>query len=96
MTYQQSAHVVTDEPARFMKQLCRHFGHKLEVEFGDDRGSIVFPAGRCDLAVEPGVLVLVTSSETVEGAAQVADVIARHLLRFGLKSNLEVAFAPVA
>ena len=96
MTYRQSARVATDEPARFMKQLCRHFGHKLEVEWSEDRGSIVFSAGRCDLTAEPGELVLATSSETLEGAAQVADVIASHLLRFGAKSNLEVAFAPVA
>jgi hypothetical protein len=96
VTYHQSARVATDEPARFMKQLCRHFGHKLEVEWSEDKGSIVFTSGRCDLVVEPGVLALDTSSETEEGAAQVADVIASHLLRFGAKSNLEVEFAPVA
>ena len=38
MTYEQHARVATDESARFMKQLCRHFGHKLEVELDETRG----------------------------------------------------------
>jgi hypothetical protein len=96
MTFKQHARVATDEPARFMKQLCRHFGHKIPAEFDEERGSIVFSDGRCDLTVEPETLVLVTTSETPEGAAHVARVMASHLTRFGFRSNLEVAFAPVA
>jgi hypothetical protein len=96
MTFQQQARVQTDEPARFMKQLCRHFGHKLEVAFDDASGSIVFSDGRCDLTTEPRELVLVTTAETEAGAAHVADVMASHLTRFGFRSNLVVEFAPVA
>jgi hypothetical protein len=96
MTYEQHARVATDESARFMKQLCRHFGHKLEVEFDDRHGTIAFSKGRCDLTAEPGVLVLVTSAESEEDAATVADVIGSHLTRFGFKSGLTVAFEPVA
>jgi uncharacterized protein len=96
MPFKQHARVETEYPARFMKQLCRHFGHKIQAEFDDEHGSIVFADGRCDLSVEPATLVLVTTSETAEGAAHVADVMARHLVRFGFRSNLEVTFAPVA
>jgi uncharacterized protein len=96
MTFQQHARVQTTEPARYMKQLCRHFGHKIPAEFDDDRGSIEFSDGRCELTVEPETLVLVTTSESVEGAAHVADVIASHLTRFGFREELSVAFAPVA
>jgi uncharacterized protein len=96
MMFQQHARVQTGEPARFMKQLCRHFGHKIPAEFDDEHGSIVFSDGRCDLSVEPGTLVLVTTSESVAGAAHVADVMASHLTRFGFRENLSVAFAPVA
>ena len=94
MTYEQHARVATDEPARFMKQLCRHFGHKLAVEFDDKHGSIVFAAGRCDLSAEAEALELVASSDSEEGAARVAEVIGSHLTRFGFKSGLTVAFEP--
>jgi hypothetical protein len=96
MTFKQHARVETAYPARFMKQLCRHFAHKIPADFDDERGSIVFSDGRCDLSVEPETLVLVATGETPEGAAHVADVIARHLVRFGFRSGLEVTFAPVA
>jgi hypothetical protein len=94
MTYEQHARVATDESARFMNQLCRHFGHKLDVEFDDTRGSIVFSMGRCDLTAEPGALVLVPTTESEQDAARVAEVIASHLTRFGFKSGLTVEFEP--
>lgn len=78
-----------------MKQLCRHFGHKLEAEFDDTHGTIAFSAGRCDLTAEERTLVLVVSGESEEDAARLADVIGSHLTRFGFKSGLAVAFEPV-
>ena len=34
------AHVATAKPGPYMKQLCRHFGHRNEVTFDDERGEI--------------------------------------------------------
>jgi hypothetical protein len=96
VTHEQHARVATDESVRFMKQLCRHFGHKLESGFDEERGWIVFSAGRCDLAAEADALVLVASSDSEEGAARVAEVMASHLTRFGFRSGLTVAFEPGA
>jgi hypothetical protein len=32
-----------------MRQLCKHFGHKLDASYGDDSGYIQFDFGRCEL-----------------------------------------------
>lgn len=37
------AHVPTDNGSRYLRQLCKHWSHNMEVAFDDERGTIVFP-----------------------------------------------------
>ena len=37
------AHVKTENASRYLQQLCKHWAHKLKVEFTHEKGSIVFP-----------------------------------------------------
>lgn len=41
--------MATDKPVAYMRQLCKHFGHKVDASFGDGSGYIQFEFGRCDL-----------------------------------------------
>ena len=34
------AEVATDKPVAYMRQLCKHFGHKIDASFDDDSGHI--------------------------------------------------------
>ena len=43
------AEVTTDKPVAYMRQLCKHFGHKVDASFGEDSGHIQFEFGRCEL-----------------------------------------------
>ena len=38
-----SAIVPTAQASRYLQQLCKHWQHNLEVEFGKERGRVVFP-----------------------------------------------------
>jgi len=88
-----TARVSTDRPARYAKQLAAHMGRKVPAEWSEEtgRGSLVFGAGRAELAAEDGALLL-----SVEGAeeslAQLEDVVGRHLVRFGTRDELVVAW----
>jgi len=89
-----TAHVATAKPAPYMKQLCRHFGHRNEVSFDDERGEIRLAAGVCVLdATAPGELVLIATAEDAERLEHLEHVIASHLERFGSGDGLSVAFA---
>lgn len=46
------ADVATDKPVPYMRQLCKHFGHKLAASFDDDSGYIQFEYGRCELQTD--------------------------------------------
>ena len=87
--------VATSKPTPYLKQLCKHFGHKIEVEFDDEHGRIVFPMGECTLDATAGdALVLRASAEDEDRLADVKRIVGSHLARFGRRDELDVAWAP--
>jgi hypothetical protein len=89
------AKVATERPERYLKQLVSHLGNKVETEMTEDgrSGSLTFTSGTCELAAEPGTLVMTAQAEDIELLARVQDVVARHLVRFGTKDELVVEWS---
>jgi hypothetical protein len=84
------ATVKTESPSLNLKKLCRHFSHKTETEFDDERGEIRFPFGTALLHAQPGELVLQGRSDSGEALERLEGVIASHLVRFASKESLTV------
>ncbi|GAB7183102.1 DUF2218 domain-containing protein [Kitasatospora sp. Ki12] len=86
-----TAHVSTDRPGRYAKQLAAHMGRKIEATYSEEtgRGTLVFSAGTATLEARPDALLL-----TVEGERDklpgLEDVVGRHLVRFGARDELVV------
>ena len=85
--------VVTETPERYAKQLCDHLGRRSVVEFADGNGRIVLTAGVLVLRSEPGLLTLSAEAKTDDDLAAVQDVAARHLERFGRRTELQVEWS---
>ena len=91
------ARVATERPSPYLKQLCKHFGHKVEATFDDTSGRIAFPFGTCELdASQEGLLVLRVTPTPDGDADRCAEVVGGHLERFGRRDELAVTWAPVA
>ncbi|MER6443736.1 DUF2218 domain-containing protein [Streptomyces venezuelae] len=92
-----TARVVTDRPARYIKQLVSHMGHKATTDLASDgRGTITVAAGTCILTPTPDRLELTATAVDLPSLAGVQDVITRHLVRFATQEELSVAWtAPV-
>jgi uncharacterized protein len=89
------AHVATAKPAPYMKQLCRHFGHRVEVSFDDEQGEIHLASGVCRLAVtSTEELTLTATADDAESLETLSHVIGGHLERFGSRDELVVAWTP--
>ena len=84
---QSISHVRTAKASQYLQQLCKHFGHKVPVEFDELDGSISLPFGTCVLQARGEELVL-----TVEGAdtGKLEQVIGNHLERFAFRESLNV------
>jgi hypothetical protein len=87
------ARVTTAKSAVYMKQLCRHFGHKNPAEFSDTDGRIEFEFGTCEFAAQGDVLVLRALAKDEESVARVEQVIGSHLERFAHRDPLQVTWS---
>lgn len=57
-----TAHVITDRPERYAKQLISHLGHKAHA----DRGRITFRSGTCSLVSSHRELVLIAAAADLD------------------------------
>jgi len=87
-----TADVSTDKPVPYMRQLCKHFGHKVDASFGEDSGYIQFEYGRCELHAADRTLRLEVSAADGESHERMERVIGSHLERFGRRDGLSVAW----
>lgn len=92
MTLTAQAAVPTAAASRYLTQLCKHFGHKIPVRYDDTTGRAEFPWGICHLAAADGVLTLRLSAEDEASLARVKAVVEDHLVRFGWRETLHVAW----
>ncbi|MFI5977807.1 DUF2218 domain-containing protein [Streptomyces sp. NPDC051452] len=86
-----TARVTTGRPARYVKQLVSHMGHKTTATLASDgRGTITVAAGTCTLTPAADRLELTATAVDAESLARVQDVITRHLVRFATREELAV------
>jgi uncharacterized protein len=92
-TLTSQADVATDKPVPYMRQLCKHFGHKVDAAFDDHSGYIQFELGRCDLRAGDGELHLTVSADDEESRERLRNVVGSHLERFGRRDELSVTWS---
>jgi len=91
-----TARVTTEQPRRYLGQLCKHFAHKLPVTLEEARGSIAFPMGTCRLEAAEGLLLLRAEADGAEALERLQDVVGRHLLRFAFRAPPTIDWRPGA
>ncbi|WP_342362033.1 DUF2218 domain-containing protein [Terrarubrum flagellatum] len=81
-----SARVPTANGSRYLQQLCKHWAHKMEVEFTPEKGRVNFPSGSVAIMAATGdaldVRIEAGDSESLERMKQ---VVASHLDRFAFR-----------
>jgi len=81
--------ITTAHASKYLQQLCRHWAHKLQVEFSPTHGEIVFGEGRaCVLDADEDGLTIVVSAPDVAQTARLGDVVVEHLNRFAFREIL--------
>lgn len=86
-----TARVATGRPARYVKQLVSHMGHKTTATLeSDGRGTITVASGTCTLTPMTDRLELTATAVDAESLVRVQNVITRHLVRFASREELVV------
>ena len=92
--FTSKATVTTNRASGYLQQLCKHFEHKIEVQFDTQTGQIKFPFGSCVLAADQEVLELVVAAKSQPDLAKTCRVIASHLERFAFRENPTINWQP--
>jgi catechol 2,3-dioxygenase len=84
--------VRTEKPTPYLKQISKHFAHKLDVRFDDRESVIPLAAGHAELHAGDGALTIDAFAQTPAGLERVEHVVGSHLERFGSRDELSVSF----
>lgn len=87
---QAAASVTTASASRYLTQLCKHFAHKITVEYDETSGRAEFAWGTCQLSADAAALHLRLTAATPEGLERIKAVVDDHLLRFGWREKLAI------
>lgn len=87
-----STDIKTDKASRYLQQLCKHWSHKLTVEFNEESGFVKFSSCQLNLIAKEDLLTLELVGNEDTDMDRMKDVVERHLDRFawregGLKYN---------
>lgn len=79
---EKHAVIATDEAARFVRMLCKHFAHKVKADWDEQRGWVEFAMGRCDMQAREKDLQVRCQAANQSELEEVADTIKSHFDRF--------------
>jgi hypothetical protein len=80
-----TAHVPTANASRYLKQLCKHWSHKLDVELEENSGTVRFPEAVARMKAGEAELVVTVEAESAETLERMKGVVATHLDRFAFR-----------
>ena len=88
--------VQTDNASKYLQQLCKHWSHKLPVEFDLHQGVVTFENATVTFRASENLLAIEIESPDPVEAERKQGVVARHVERFAFREQLEFQWtAPV-
>lgn len=86
MTATTTARAPTTRASRYIQQLCKHWAHKMDVEFTAQAGAIAFPGGAVvRLAAHASEIEVHIETPSADMIPAMREVVARHLDRFAFR-----------
>jgi len=79
----------TENASRLIKRLCKHFSHKVEVNFDETHGEVDFPFGECEMEATDKTLTFTLQAEDEEGLQRGQKVVSDHADQFARDEQLQ-------
>ena len=79
----------TEKGSKYIAQLCKHFAHKVEVEYSDYEGRAELPGSKARMIYDDNTLKFHVTSNSNEGLLRGMFIIQDHIVRFAFRENLK-------
>ncbi|MEP2759800.1 MAG: DUF2218 domain-containing protein [Roseibium sp.] len=80
--------IKTASASKYLQQLCKHFAHKVPVDWDTSKGEVSFPGGYCRLDAEPDQLAIRCEADEEVKLTRVKAIIDDHVKRFAWREDL--------
>jgi hypothetical protein len=75
----------TASGSKYLQQLCKHWGHKFEVELSENRGQVRFPSAVVTMEASADSLLVTIETHETESVERLKEIVANHLDRFAFR-----------
>jgi hypothetical protein len=79
----------TPNASKYLQSLCKHFAHKVSVDYDDKAGKADLPPGPATLQADSAGLDIQVTGPDQEGLNRAKHIIEDHLLRFAFREEPE-------
>ncbi|SEV93743.1 hypothetical protein SAMN04488515_0311 [Cognatiyoonia koreensis] len=83
---QTTAIVTTQNASRYLQKLCKHFAHKVEVQFTPEAGRVSLPFGTCKFHADDTQLTMIGEAKPTQ-LPKIERFLGDHLARFAFREN---------
>lgn len=80
-----SVRVPTANAEKYLKQLCKHWAHKLDVDLDGDTGTVRFSEAVATMSASASELAVTIDADSAETLDRMKGVVAVHLDRFAFR-----------
>lgn len=80
-----TARVPTAHAEKYLKQLCKHWSHKLDVELSETTGTVRFSQAVANMAAGEDSLTVTIEAQEDDVLQRMKGVVASHLDRFAFR-----------
>ena len=75
----------TASGSKYLQQLCKHWGHKFEVEYSQKMGRVSFPSVVATMEASADALLVAIETDNPQSVEQLKEIVANHLDRFAFR-----------
>ncbi|AIT78814.1 DUF2218 domain-containing protein [Novosphingobium pentaromativorans] len=82
-----AAKVATPNGGKYVRQVCKHWSHKFEVEVEGDTGKVHFPSAVTTMAGDEEGIAIEITGEDKATLERLTEVVANHIDRFAFREG---------
>jgi uncharacterized protein len=83
-----TARLETDLGSRYLQAMCKHFAHKVKVDYDETRGHAAMPDGRLDMHADADGINFEVVAEDLQALLKTRYIVDAHIVRFAFREKL--------